>query len=453
MPFVNCSKFNQSQATQDQAIADLEQELLNKQNALNDCSGNPLAGTVPTCAQMTAAIADAVGGVSTTPTGAAGGDLEGTYPNPTVKDQAIADAVTGSVAVQTAVAGVFNRCDGTDMPAGASLIECSAKGTDIPYLVNGVIPTSQLPAYVDDVLEFPALANFPATGEAGKIYIDAGTGKTYRWNGAGYTEISASAGITVQDEGSVLTTAATSLNFVGTGVQATSSGGAVTVTVPSATTTQSGTSELATDAETIAGISNTTVVTPAGLKAVTDSLSLPTDTYIFAGSGRPTGTPVNNGGSSYAQNAEGEMFLYNGTEWVLIGNGVFKEFATNHNPAIPVPNLGAPNGVVIKQYTAPRDGVLTFTGYVEGTILIGNVASPSRLSMDVILTENGIRHSQSGQNISYYAAGDGLRGTHTAVIQVAAGDLLELRCMMNALNIANEKYLVSNSNLSVHYIR
>ena len=452
MPFVSCNKFNTSQAKQDQAIADLEQELLNKQNALNDCSGNPLAGTVPTCAQMTAAIADAVGGVSTTPTGAAGGDLEGTYPNPTVKDQAIADAVTGSVAVQTAVAGVFNRCDGTDMPAGASLIECSAKGTDIPYLVSGVIPATQLPAYVDDVLEFRALANFPATGEAGKIYIDASTGKTYRWNGAGYTEISASAGITVQDEGSVLTTAATSLNFVGTGVQATSSGGAVTVTVPSATTTQSGTSELATDAETIAGTSTNTVVTPAGLKAVTDSLSSPKDTYVFSGSGRPTGTPVNNGGSSYAQNAEGEMFLYNGTEWVLIGNGVFKEFATHHSPTISVPNLSPPNGVVIKQYTVPRDGVLTFTGFVEGNILIGDVTSPSRLAMDVLLTKNGIIHSRSGQNISYHAGGDGLRGTHTAVIQVAAGDLLELRCVMNCL-IANEKYFVSASNLSVQYTR
>ncbi|MEM9992402.1 MAG: hypothetical protein AAF738_11610, partial [Bacteroidota bacterium] len=38
--------------------------------------------------------------------------------------------------------------------------------------------------------------------------------------------------VTVQDEGSTLTTAATSFNFIGTGVTATNSGGAVTVNVP-----------------------------------------------------------------------------------------------------------------------------------------------------------------------------------------------------------------------------
>lgn len=71
-------------------------------------------------------------------------------------------------------------------------------------LVGGVIPSAQLPSYVDDVLEYAAPANFPATGEAGKIYVATTTGKTYRWSGSGYTEISASPGSTDSvSEGSV----------------------------------------------------------------------------------------------------------------------------------------------------------------------------------------------------------------------------------------------------------
>lgn len=57
-------------------------------------------------------------------------------------------------------------------------------------LVGGKVPADQLPSYVDDVLEFASLAAFPATGEAGKIYIAINTGKTYRWTGSTYGIIS-----------------------------------------------------------------------------------------------------------------------------------------------------------------------------------------------------------------------------------------------------------------------
>lgn len=56
----------------------------------------------------------------------------------------------------------------------------------------GKVPASQLPSYVDDVLEYENLSGFPTTGSAGKIYVDKQTNKTYRWSGSGYTEISAS---------------------------------------------------------------------------------------------------------------------------------------------------------------------------------------------------------------------------------------------------------------------
>ena len=57
---------------------------------------------------------------------------------------------------------------------------------------DGKVPSSQLPSYVDDVLEYAALASFPATGETGKIYVALDTNKTYRWSGSTYIEISSS---------------------------------------------------------------------------------------------------------------------------------------------------------------------------------------------------------------------------------------------------------------------
>ena len=57
---------------------------------------------------------------------------------------------------------------------------------------DGLVPSSQLPSYVDDVLEYSSQSDFPATGESGKIYVAKDTNKTYRWSGTGYVEISPS---------------------------------------------------------------------------------------------------------------------------------------------------------------------------------------------------------------------------------------------------------------------
>ena len=72
----------------------------------------------------------------------------------------------------------------------------SAVGDTVASLVAGKVPSSQLPAYVDDVLEYANLAGFPATGTAGIIYVALDTNKTYRWSGSAYTEISPSPGST-----------------------------------------------------------------------------------------------------------------------------------------------------------------------------------------------------------------------------------------------------------------
>lgn len=66
---------------------------------------------------------------------------------------------------------------------------------------NGKVPASQLPSYVDDVIEgyfsedkFYEEDSYETeiTGESGKIYTDLATNKTYRWSGTTFTEISQS---------------------------------------------------------------------------------------------------------------------------------------------------------------------------------------------------------------------------------------------------------------------
>jgi hypothetical protein len=60
--------------------------------------------------------------------------------------------------------------------------------------VDGLVPSSLLPAFVDDVLEgtyinsttFNNLSGVPYTPETGKIYVDTTTDKQYRWSGSAY---------------------------------------------------------------------------------------------------------------------------------------------------------------------------------------------------------------------------------------------------------------------------
>lgn len=56
-------------------------------------------------------------------------------------------------------------------------------------LVGGLIPASQLPSFVDDIIEGATLAAFPATGETGKIYVALDTNRQYRWSGSIYVDM------------------------------------------------------------------------------------------------------------------------------------------------------------------------------------------------------------------------------------------------------------------------
>jgi len=62
-------------------------------------------------------------------------------------------------------------------------------------LVDGKVPSTNLPSYVDDIVEAANFAALPATGETGKIYVTLNDNKTYRWSGSAYVEVSAGGGI------------------------------------------------------------------------------------------------------------------------------------------------------------------------------------------------------------------------------------------------------------------
>ena len=95
--------------------------------------------------------------------------------------------------------------NGVNFDGSANITISASDGTKIPLTekgaVNGVatldgaglVPVTQLPSYVDDVLEFSNLAGFPVTGETGKIYVAIDTNQTYRWSGSAYIHITSGA--------------------------------------------------------------------------------------------------------------------------------------------------------------------------------------------------------------------------------------------------------------------
>jgi hypothetical protein len=90
-----------------------------------------------------------------------------------------------------------------DILGGETTYDTLKKITDLIGAPNGIapldedskIPSTYLPSYVDDILEYDNLEGFPSPGETGKIYVAKDTNLTYRWSGTAYVEISKSLAI------------------------------------------------------------------------------------------------------------------------------------------------------------------------------------------------------------------------------------------------------------------
>ena len=70
---------------------------------------------------------------------------------------------------------------------------------------TGKVPSAQLPSYVDDVLEYANAGSFPATGEAGKLYVALDSNDVYRWTGSAYVKVSDA--VSTADQATKLATA------------------------------------------------------------------------------------------------------------------------------------------------------------------------------------------------------------------------------------------------------
>jgi hypothetical protein len=76
----------------------------------------------------------------------------------------------------------------SDVGAVASSSVGQANGI-APLNGSGLIDSTYLPSYVDDVEEYANVASFPSTGETGKIYVALDENTSYRWGGSGYVAI------------------------------------------------------------------------------------------------------------------------------------------------------------------------------------------------------------------------------------------------------------------------
>ena len=122
---------------------------------------------------------------------------------------AIVTADTADVAAANAVSIATiaqNAVDGINASIGVAGGIASLDGA-------GLVPSNQLPSYVDDVLEYANLAAFPVTGETSKIYVALDNNRTYRWSGTVYVEISPSDVLSVNGQTGTVTLGKTEIGL------------------------------------------------------------------------------------------------------------------------------------------------------------------------------------------------------------------------------------------------
>lgn len=181
----------------------------------------------------------------------------------------------------------------------------------VPLNASSKIDSTYLPSYVDDVIEGYYYNNkfykesthtTEITGEAGKIYIDLSTDKTYRWGGSAYAEISQGSVVSVSRDLTSGTKVGTiTVNGTGTDLYAPTPPSAGTTATAVGTSTSGGSATTWSKSDHVHSISSSTITSALGFTPYNSTnpngytTNTGTVTQVTAGTGLKIGTASSGG--------------------------------------------------------------------------------------------------------------------------------------------------------------
>lgn len=294
---------------------------------------------------------------------------------------------------------------------------------------SGLVPSTQLPSYVDDVIEGANLAGFPGTGEQGKIYVALDTGKTYRWSGSAYVEISASPGSTdAVTEGSTnlyFTTARARSSLSGsTGISYNSTTGAISSTITQYTDTNARSAVSVTDTGgdgSLSYNSSTGVITYTG-PGVTDyraAFSAGTGITITSGVVATTITQYTDALARASISGSTGISYNSSTGAITLASGVVT--AGTYQGAVTVDTYGRVTGAT-NTLIGYGEGTLFDLGTTGGT-LAPNVANGNvqKVTLNSALTINAFTSPVAGQSLTLIIYGGTAYTAITSTMKFAGG--------------------------------
>lgn len=215
-------------------------------------------------------------------------------------------------------------------------------------LVDGKVPSSQLPSYVDDVIEVANYAALPVVGESGKIYITIDNNHIFRWTGSTYVEITDNTAVW----GAITGTLSSQTDLVS----------ALNLRVPyTGATANINLGEYGLTSGFL-GLDTTPTSTPTGIGT------------IYWDAANRTAALIDGDGDTTLQIGQEERILvHNNTGSTLTdGQVVYVTGSTGELPSISLANAGAEStsaatiGVVTESIPHGSDGFITTSGIVHG---------------------------------------------------------------------------------------